>query len=77
MRFKGQATTQDPAQGGDATFQFIIDLVELIGSMKLVSGDPEAAQNAHEQKGEPQLQSPTDGMGEHGHDAVLQVHSMQ
>src|SRR5688572_2583353 len=63
------------AQRGNAPLQFFVELAELIGALKLINRHTEAAQHTQEQKREPELQPPTDGMGEHGHALSLRCNS--
>jgi hypothetical protein len=60
-----RSTAHRAAQCGNAPLQFLVDLAELIGALKLIDRHAESAQHAQEQKREPDLQAPTDGVGEH------------
>jgi hypothetical protein len=49
---------KNSTEAGDTSLQFFVNLVELIEPVQLKHGRGEPAQNADEQKREPQLQAP-------------------
>ena len=63
---RGRRAAHFPAENGDPPLQFLVDLIEQVHALQLVSRHAEAAQDANQQKRQPPLQTPTDGPGEHG-----------
>ena len=64
---EGGADSEVAIEGGDATFQFFVDLAEAMVAVELVGADAEAAEDRDQEEGEPELEPPADGSGEaHG-----------
>src|SRR5213594_1692117 len=49
-----------------AALQLFVDQVELVDALQLINRDTESAENANQQKGEPHLQAPANGVDDHG-----------
>src|SRR5213592_530582 len=45
--------------------QLFVDLLELVDALQLIDCDTESAENANQQKGEPHLQAPANGVDDH------------
>src|SRR5207247_2764198 len=64
--------TSHCTERGDAAFQFLVELVEAVGAVQLIGGNPKTGEDASQQKCEPQHESPADGFGEHGQGNIQQ-----
>lgn len=65
MRIAGTVAivlTDNSAESGDANFQLGVDLMKTVHALALIDGDPEAGEHANQQRRQPQLQPPTNGM---------------
>src|SRR5882672_9320331 len=58
-------TAHGATERGHPALQLLVDLFELVDTLKLIHGHREAAQNTDQQKGQPQLQPPANGFDEH------------
>src|SRR5262245_31883565 len=64
-RTAGPAPSNVCAQGGNATSEFLVELIEIAEAIQLINRRPEPTENANEQKSQPELNAPSDGAGEH------------